>query len=402
MSTAVASVAFASVVAPSIAGPAIAAAAEPDPIFAAIERYLQAERECDSIDGVAENGLDETPEFTRAANEVLAARRALASTAPTSLNGLAEYARFLDQQSSVLNDAFFDNDDEHLAFYASLNRSSSAVAAALGAVGSMSVAVPSIAAPEIAAGAKFDHNGSVEVKLFELWERREAANAKVREASAAAEAAERQLPEWAQSGPAYLNQDGTFSGDSVGWPALDIEEFVACDRGVYSPTMWPRKVRLSPADVRTEYKKLMAGLKGRQWPAARIRCDRLLTMITARRRAQAAAARKLGVPALERAHELACDRRLEIENQIFNLTPCTPHTLAAAVLLDLRHECLADDCIDRPQSGAMIIAERALRALRPELRGVIAARVAEFLDNPSMPLSHMALWGERSPRPAVA
>jgi hypothetical protein len=73
-----------------------------DPIFAAMERYLRAEKRADG-DRVA--------------------RERLAETAPTTLDGLAAFAHFLNHQSSViLKDAFFDNDREHLAFYASLDR----------------------------------------------------------------------------------------------------------------------------------------------------------------------------------------------------------------------------------------------------------------------------------------
>jgi hypothetical protein len=89
-----------------------------DPIFAAIKRYERAEAECLRIPEEDEARL------ASASDESWNARLALAETAPTTLEGLTAFARFLDRQSStVLKTAFFDNNREHLAFYASLNRS---------------------------------------------------------------------------------------------------------------------------------------------------------------------------------------------------------------------------------------------------------------------------------------
>jgi len=88
-----------------------------DPIFAAIERYQRAEAECLRIPDEDEARLDS------ACEESLRARCALAEIAPTTLEGLAALACFLDQESSVLKTAFFDNNREHLAFYANLNLS---------------------------------------------------------------------------------------------------------------------------------------------------------------------------------------------------------------------------------------------------------------------------------------
>jgi hypothetical protein len=89
-----------------------------DPIFAAMERYERAEAKCLRIPDEDEARLASAGEKSRRA------RCALAKTAPTTLEGLAAFARFLDQQSSTtLKTAFFDNDREHLAFYANLNLS---------------------------------------------------------------------------------------------------------------------------------------------------------------------------------------------------------------------------------------------------------------------------------------
>ena len=109
-----------------------------DPIFAAIDRCLKADarflRKAEEDDlrpkGAVRSKADVRSEadVRSKAAAAVCARRALAKTVPTTLEGLAAFARFLDHQSSsVLEGAFFDDDGEHLAFYASLNRSLSAL-----------------------------------------------------------------------------------------------------------------------------------------------------------------------------------------------------------------------------------------------------------------------------------
>lgn len=124
----VASVVSASVLAPSIVSASFAepATSAPDPIFAAIERYQRSAAESDRLCDLADAG--EVVDCEACTGEVLASRLNLASTAPTTLLGLAAYARFLDHQSSVVfGEGFFDEElndrAEQLAFFASLNRS---------------------------------------------------------------------------------------------------------------------------------------------------------------------------------------------------------------------------------------------------------------------------------------
>ena len=96
---------------------------KPDPIFEAMERYPRAEAKIEAIPDDEEN-----TRLGAALAESARARLGLAETAPTTLRGLAAFARFLSHQSKVvLDDAFFDNDDEHMAFYASLDRSLAAI-----------------------------------------------------------------------------------------------------------------------------------------------------------------------------------------------------------------------------------------------------------------------------------
>jgi hypothetical protein len=90
-----------------------------DPIFCAMQRYLQAEARVDAIPDQEEDEL-----LPPVLAESTRARRALAETVPLTLAGLAAFARFLEHQSRVvLDSAFFIDDREHLAFYATLAHS---------------------------------------------------------------------------------------------------------------------------------------------------------------------------------------------------------------------------------------------------------------------------------------
>lgn len=93
-----------------------------DPIFASIARYLEVNARCEAIYDADEKD----PRLKEDACDVRAARLALAQTAPTTLAGLAAYARFLNEQSAqVFEEPFFDRDGkvEYMAFHASLDRS---------------------------------------------------------------------------------------------------------------------------------------------------------------------------------------------------------------------------------------------------------------------------------------
>jgi hypothetical protein len=131
MSSAVASVASASIIAPSIAAPIGGDGNRPDPIFAAIEYWLEIEQKCDEYVAPENDGSYDEDEF----NDVImpefnAARLGLAETIPTTLAGLAAYACFLNDR--VVNELdvgnqFFYCDGEMEAFLASLNRSLAAL-----------------------------------------------------------------------------------------------------------------------------------------------------------------------------------------------------------------------------------------------------------------------------------
>jgi hypothetical protein len=116
--------ASAAVTAPAIATPT------PDPIFAAIETYKLKDAawlaRARYEDELAEKGIKlaagrddyRTPEMVEAG---IAARIALAETVPTTPAGLAALTGFLREQTTALGESFFDRDEEHEAFFKSLD-----------------------------------------------------------------------------------------------------------------------------------------------------------------------------------------------------------------------------------------------------------------------------------------
>ena len=263
-----------------------------------------------------------------------------------------------------------------------------------------SIASASVAAPSIAAAVTpptWPAQEEIDVQLFELWAERKAAADAQRQSHEALREVEAKLPEWARSGPEFSNSDGSFSGKNVAWPRLDAER-------IWLPPLhhqhrWPVLTRLSPSEVRQKYKNAVEPGRGCRTAAwrefrqnQRLYRDLLLAAIEERCKERSAEEKKLGIPGLYRAHERIIDRVLEAEAKIFELSPCTPNSIAAAVLIETAHECVGLERLEQPSDSGALITERVLKMLRPQLSGSIADDVAELLDNPSKPIPLMAFW----------
>ena len=121
--------------------PAVAqAAAEPDPIFAAIGKYLAGQRafmaRCEYEDDLAEAGEEipaapgdyRTAEMVDVVKATITAREELADTSPTTLAGLLTYLSFVHKQSTEEGTSLFEEGEETLSFIGSLARSARALA----------------------------------------------------------------------------------------------------------------------------------------------------------------------------------------------------------------------------------------------------------------------------------
>jgi hypothetical protein len=118
---------------------AIAATAEPDPVFAAIEAYRNAEAafiarsEYEDAVGLC-NASEQTSEMKATVKSDIAARVELANTAPTTLAGLVAYLDYVVVESEKLSSEdcpmfLFAGEEETLDFVRSLRRSATALAA---------------------------------------------------------------------------------------------------------------------------------------------------------------------------------------------------------------------------------------------------------------------------------
>ena len=123
--------------------PAVAqTAAEPDPIFAAMEKYLAGHQafmaRCNYEDDREEAGEKllnapgdhRTAEMVAVVDASIAAREELADTSPTTLAGLLTYLTFVHKQSTEEETSLFEEGGETLSFIGSLARSASSLARA--------------------------------------------------------------------------------------------------------------------------------------------------------------------------------------------------------------------------------------------------------------------------------
>src|SRR5882672_6464587 len=90
------------------AASAMAGAAEPDPIFAALERCRVMEAICDQ-EAAGQTSPDDDLEAS--ASEALEARMALALTVPTTWAGLATLIGFVAERSAWYDDFYFQDDE---------------------------------------------------------------------------------------------------------------------------------------------------------------------------------------------------------------------------------------------------------------------------------------------------
>jgi hypothetical protein len=104
---------------PALAVPAAAETLnhEPDPIFAAIEKYRALDAafiaRCHYEDELPPApGTSQTPEMVAAVNAGRAARAELANTAPTTLAGMVAYLDYVVSESDKLDELLFEGTDD--------------------------------------------------------------------------------------------------------------------------------------------------------------------------------------------------------------------------------------------------------------------------------------------------
>ena len=96
---------------------------------------------------------------------------------------------------------------------------------------------------------------------------------------------------------------------------------------------------------------------------------------------------QLGLTELNRQIEATTDAIVETEAQLFELSG-RPNVSAAHLMMEVCQNCgLEDFAGGSGYSGGMAIAAMGLKALLPNLSGLIRDHVAFFVSNPELPLS---------------
>lgn len=213
-----------------------------------------------------------------------------------------------------------------------------------------------------------------------LYEERTALAARSRELKAAIEAATAALPWWARPGKQYLRGDGTWSGVTVPWPAID-------DGRKPTQPHYMQNKRPGPIDIKKDFQTLV-----RTWPEHRdeIRrnCRDGMRRLVARIRAQREEEARVGLPAMHCKHDLLGERIGAIDDALEN-TPVQggdiPQKAAAVLLIGSIYERRCDDLFGYG-------ARAALEALLPCLRGQLHEHAEFVLANADTPLAEMPFW----------
>jgi len=228
------------------------------------------------------------------------------------------------------------------------------------------VAVASVAVPVAAMATTQDNQDDLAISL---WEKRSTMKPLFIAAIRAQREAEARLPWWAKSGPNMLCHDGTFTGQVVGWPA--IQDLERPDRpGVY------HLIRPGKFDAWR-----FNGMSG-EWRERAIRKAR--DDLAKRMKAQRAEKWRAGVITADWALEALYDQLDAIDDQIDKLSNSTPN--AAAVLVLHTTLLYVDQNYGLNMNPELHVALKAFEFLRPHLRGIVKEHVEDLLDNPDQPV----------------
>jgi hypothetical protein len=241
---------------------------------------------------------------------------------------------------------------------------------------SQSVAVgrrPNLAAAASRSGAYFAHGNDA---------RRRRRPAALHAVYAAIRQAKAALPAWAAPGPAHVCSDGTFWGDDSHWP--ELEHYTLPRHAGFNV------IRPSPQVIKRHFEACASVFRKERAKIRAVYRERMRAFVT-RVRLQRQEFDNVGLPALHRQTELICEQQLEIDRRI-TAWPASPVRTAAVVLCELSHNVDLEDRLS-DGTGELLVAEVALRALRPGLTGPVAASVDEFLDNPDTLFHELSFQG---------
>lgn len=198
-----------------------------------------------------------------------------------------------------------------------------------------------------------------------------------------------ELPRWANNGPRSINGEGEWSADNSGWPEAEHYELPPISYA------W-RTVRVSPYDVRSDYKtrlRMLGNPEGKNYAAwratARAQMRQRMRVVIRRVREQRRLLEELGIAAVERRIGAAVDGLIEVENTIRELHESADRT-AALIMANVDDNCQpAASIAGDDRDATMEIAAVALKLLLPELSGLIREHAQFFVSSPTTPLREM-------------
>jgi hypothetical protein len=196
-------------------------------------------------------------------------------------------------------------------------------------------------------------------------------------------AAEASMPWWAQPGPTTLRGDGTWTGQHVGWPAIDD------GRAPSSASAMILK-RPRPSDIKEDFNLSLRLWGEKHRPEIRAFYRKEMLALVDRRRRQRDAERQAGIAAI--GHELdALGERLgEIDDQLENLEvelADVPQQAAAMLLIAANY--------DRKRYNRFGFGCSAtLGALRPMLTGQVLEHADYAIEHRADEVQTMPFWSE--------
>jgi hypothetical protein len=216
--------------------------------------------------------------------------------------------------------------------------------------------------PSIVASIGACNAAADEGRLETLWRRRKFLVRKLAKASADHDEAVSKLPEWARSGPKWMDFDGNKTGGFCGWPEVENPTPPQIE-GAY------RRIRISPDDVKEEFRTHLRtfGTRGPGWKAARSSYVQRLKKVRARVAEQKRLEEEAGVNSFLDLIDRISDAIFDVEEAISRLSASSLIGMAALILIKA-------DVDDNRQDWACL-----LRPLCPYVSGIIAADVRAYL-----------------------
>lgn len=246
----------------------------------------------------------------------------------------------------------------------------------MGSAAATSVGATLLATQPVAA---FATRESSSAEVDKLYEERTQIAARSRTLNEQWKAAEDSMPWWARPGHKYVRSDGTWGGESVGWPAIDDGKLSS------HPNQWINK-RVTPHEIRKD--RVIDAKRASMRPEeAHARYRRRMRDLITRLRRQREEEVKAGLQQLQDQLDAIGERLSEIDEKIENLSVTAagaPQKAAAVILItSLYDHWRKTDCFGNSAT---------LVALQPFLTGQIREHVDYVVEHADAEMCAMPFY----------